>query len=163
MKLALCTGMRRGEMFKLRWEDLDFERGFITIKDPKGGADQKIPLNDTARQVLNNHPRTESPFVFFGRGGKRRTDINKSLRKIRKEAGLPKTFRSLHGLRHYFASALASTGEVDLYTLQKLLTHKSPVMTQRYAHLRDQALKRGSDVASRLISEALKSNEIPTS
>jgi len=42
---------------------------------------------------------------------------------------------------------LASSGKVDLYTLQKLLTHKSPVMTQRYAHLRDQALKDTAQVA----------------
>ena len=51
----------------------------------------------------------------------------------------------LHGLRHVFASTLASSGKVDMYTLQKLLTHKSPIMTQRYAHLRDDALKRASE------------------
>jgi integrase len=38
MRLVLCTGMRRGELFKLKWEDIDFERGFIHIIDPKGGA-----------------------------------------------------------------------------------------------------------------------------
>jgi hypothetical protein len=48
---------------------------------------------------------------------------------------------------------LASSGEVDMYTLQKLLTHKSPLMTQRYAHLRDDALKRASKLAGRLIGE----------
>jgi len=54
---------------------------------------------------------------------------------IKKAAGLPKDFRALHGLRHVYASMLASSGQVDLYTIQKLLTHKSPAMTQRYAHL----------------------------
>jgi hypothetical protein len=49
---------------------------------------------------------------------------------------------------------LASSGEVDMYTLQKLLTHKSPQMTQRYAHLRDDALKRAADLAGRIITEA---------
>ena len=48
MKLALFTGMRRGEMFKLKWRDVDFEQGFITTRDPKGSIDQKIPLNDAA-------------------------------------------------------------------------------------------------------------------
>ena len=52
MRLALYTGMRRGEMFKLKWDDIDFQRGFIAIKNPKGGVSQKIPLNDQARQVL---------------------------------------------------------------------------------------------------------------
>jgi integrase len=51
---------------------------------------------------------------------------------------------------------LASSGEVDMYTLQKLLTHKSPLMTQRYAHLRDEALKRASEVAGNIISGATK-------
>jgi integrase len=48
---------------------------------------------------------------------------------------------------------LASSGEVDLYTLQRLLTHKSPTMTQRYAHLRDETLKAASNVAGRLMRE----------
>jgi integrase len=155
MLMALYTGMRRGELFKLEWKHVDFDRGFISIKDPKGGPDQKIPLNDAARQVLENHPRGKSPFVFPGSKGKQRTDINKAVNKIKTAAGLPKDFRPLHGLRHVYASMLASSGEVDLYTLQKLLTHKSPLMTQRYAHLHDKALKRASDLAGTLIDEAI--------
>jgi integrase len=50
----------------------------------------------------------------------------------------------MHGLRHTYASMLASSGQVDMYVLQKLMTHKSPSMTQRYAHLRDDALKNGA-------------------
>ena len=52
---------------------------------------------------------------------------------------------------------LASSGKVDMYTLQKLLTHKSPIMTQNvYAHLRDDALKRAFEQAGRLIPGASK-------
>ena len=69
--------------------------------------------------------------------------------------GIPKDFKALHGLRHVYASMLASSGKVD-YTLQKLLTHKSPQMTQRYAHLRDEALRSASDLAGEIISEAMK-------
>lgn len=69
MKMALSTVMRRGELFKLKWEDIHFDRGFIHIKNPKGGSDQTIPLNDAARDLLNFHIQTESPFVFPGRGG----------------------------------------------------------------------------------------------
>jgi integrase len=53
---------------------------------------------------------------------------------------------------------LASSGQVDLYTLQKLLTHKSPAMTQRYAHLRDEALRRASDLAGELFTQAINGN-----
>ena len=95
MRLALFTGMRRGELFKLKWLDIDFQRGFIHIRDPKGGVDQKIPMNDGARKVIENHPRTKSLFVFPGRGGKQRTDIKHQVNRIKKEAGLPKDFRAL--------------------------------------------------------------------
>jgi integrase len=76
--------------------------------------------------------------------------------RIKDDAGLPKDFRALHGLRHVYASMLASSGEVGMYTLQKLLTHKDPKMTQRYAHLRDEALKRASEVAGNIIQNASK-------
>jgi integrase len=159
MKMALFTGMRRGEMFKLKWKDVDFNRDFIIIRDPKGGPDQKIPLNDATKELLESHPRTKSPYVFPGRWGRQRTDIKHQVNRIKDDAGLPKDFRALHGLRHAYASMLASSGEVDLYTLQKLLTHKSPLMTQRYAHLRDDALKRASEVAGNIIQNASKKKD----
>ena len=158
MKMVLVTGMRRGELFKLQWQDVDFDRGFIHILDPKGGQDQKIPLNAAARQLLLEHPRTDSDFVFPGRGGRQRVDINKQVNRIKQQAGLPKEFRALHGLRHVYASMLASSGKVDLYTLQKLLTHKSPAMTQRYAHLRDEALRQASDLAGDIIAGITNGN-----
>jgi integrase len=165
MRMALFTGMRRGEMFKLKWRDIDFERGFIALRDPKGGPDQKIPLNDAARDLLESHPRTRSPFVFPSRYGKQRTDIKHQVNRIKENAGLPADFRALHGLRHVYASMLASSGEVGMYTLQKLLTHKDPKMTQRYAHLRNEALKRASNLAGDLIEQAIngqKENKIVT-
>jgi integrase len=157
MLMALYTGMRRGEMFKLKWKDIDFERGFIHIRDPKGGPDQVIPLNEPARGLLKSHPKT-SKYVFPGRGGRRRVNIGKAVNKIKTAAGLPKGFRPLHGLRHVYASAMASSGKVDMYTLQKLLTHKDPMMTQRYAHLRDDALKRAADVAGDIFKEVAASS-----
>jgi len=156
MLTALYTGMRRGELFRLKWSDIDFERGFITLRDPKGKKDQKIPLNDPAKDLLEDHPRTESKFVFPGRGGRERTDIKKAVNEIKEKAKLPSDFRPLHGLRHVYASGLASSGQVDLFTLQKLLTHKSPAMTTRYAHLRDDALRRASDLAGNLFTPPKK-------
>jgi integrase len=158
MLIALYSGMRRGELFKLKWQDVDFDRGFIRIVGPKGGQDQTIPLNAAARKVLESHPRI-SEYVFPGEDGGQRVTIQKALRRIREAAGLPKTFRPLHGLRHAFASRLASSGAVDMYTLQKLLTHKSPVMTQRYAHLRDESLRKASERAGTLVDEAVNGKE----
>jgi integrase len=155
MLLALYTGMRRGEMFKLQWKHVDFERGFITLVDTKGGKDQLIPLNDATRGLLNSIKRVkDSSYVFPGRKGSQRVDINKALAEIKEEAGLPKTFRPLHGLRHVYASQLASSGQVDMYVLQRLLTHKDPRMTQRYAHLRDDTLKKAANLAGKIITTA---------
>jgi integrase len=154
MLMALFTGMRRGELFKLQWNDIDFERGFITIgHDPKGGVSQKIPLNDEARAVLKSHPQTAKN-VFVRGDGEPFKDISRRVNPIKKAAGIGGDFRALHGLRHTYASMLASSGQVDMYTLQKLLTHKSPVMTQRYAHLRDDTLRSASNLAGRIIGQA---------
>jgi len=157
MKLALYTGMRRAEMFKLQWKDIDLHRGFIHIRDPKGKISQKIPLNEATKEIFDAHPHT-SEFVFPGKDGFQRTDIKNAVNKIRNAAGLPKNFRAVHGLRHVYASMLASSGQVDMYTLQKLLTHKSPAMTQRYAHLRDDALQRASNLAGDIINQAMNGN-----
>ena len=155
--------MRRSELFKLQWQHIDFDKGFIHIIGPKGGKDQTIPLNQAARDILENHPRdAASSYVFPGRGGGQRVEIRRSIDRIRKAAELPKDFRPLHGLRHTFASMLASSGEVDLYTLQKLLTHKTSAMTQRYAHLRDDALRRASNLAGDLIGQVVNGNRAKT-
>jgi len=141
VRLALYTGMRRGELFNLNWGDIDFYNKTITVKSDKKGDQPTIPLNEMAENVLVEHAHTEngSKFVFPGRGGKKRTECKRPLLRIRKKAGLPDDFRILQGLRHVYASMLVSSGKVDLETLQSLLTQKSPLMTQRYAHLLDKS------------------------
>ncbi|SDP76041.1 tyrosine-type recombinase/integrase [Desulforhopalus singaporensis] len=156
MKLALFSGMRRGEIFKLKWDDIDFHRGFIHIQEPKGGKSQKIPLNNNARELLESIEPQESEYIFPARGGGPRKDISKDARKIKEAAGLPADFRPFHGLRHVYATMLASSGKVDMYTLQKLMTHKSPQMTQRYAHHRDEALRRAADEVENILNDAMK-------
>ena len=154
IRLTLVTGMRRNALFSLWWDDVDFERGFIRLRGDaaKNEKTQSIPLSPLARDVLLNTERTASPYVFPGRGGEKRTDFKYMPARVRDKAGLPKDFRPLHGLRHTFASWLASTGAVDMYTLQKLMTHSSATMTQRYAHLHDETLQRAAAVAGDLFS-----------
>ncbi|MDL1969511.1 MAG: site-specific integrase [Candidatus Desulfofervidaceae bacterium] len=143
---ALVTGLRRGELFKLEWSDIDFDNGWLHIRNPKGGKDQILPLNQTALNILRNHPRVEdSPYVFPGKDGKMRTDFKTSWKRIKKLAGLPENFR-FHGLRHVYATLLASSGQVNPYTLQKLLTHKDFKTTQRYSHLLEQSFKESAKV-----------------
>jgi len=152
MHLVLFTGMRRGELFRLKWDDIDFNRGYIRLRDPKGGTSESIPLISQAEKILNSVEKAKSLYVFPGRDGKQRTDIKRQVNKVKEWAKLPDSFRPLQGLRHVYAAMKASSGEVDLYTLQKLMTHKSPKMTQRYAHLRDEALKRAAEVVDPLLN-----------
>ena len=108
-----------------------------------------------AREVLTSISRGSSEYVFPGKGGGKLVDIRKQADALKKEANLPADFRPFHGLRHVYASMLASSGKVSMYELQKLMTHKSPAMTQRYAHLRDDALIKASEVAKDVISEIM--------
>ena len=162
MLLALYTGMRRGELFNLQWSHIDWEHGFINIVGnddglgAKSGRNERIPMNELARCLLLNiekHP--VSPYVFPGRTGDRLVDIRREAEALKKKAGLPDDFRPFHGLRHVYASLLASSGQVTMYELQKLMTHKSPAMTQRYAHLRDEALRKASDVTTDVIANII--------
>jgi integrase len=136
----LYTGLRRGELFKIKWSDIDIHRKTITLRDPKGKKDTTLPLSDKAVDILLNIPKEyDTPFVFYGKNGQQRVDFSGPWKRIRKAARLPVSFR-LHGLRHHFASALVTAG-ADLFTVSKLLTHKDVKTTQRYAHLGDQALR----------------------
>lgn len=143
IRLALFTGMRRGALLNLQWTDLDFERNIITLRGDvaKKKKTEYIPMNEKAKEILLAVPKTTSIYVFPGRdNNKPRANITDILKRVKKKAGLPENFRPLHGLRHSFASWLSNSGQVSMYELQKLLTHSSPLMTQRYAHLHDEAL-----------------------
>lgn len=155
IRLALFTGMRRSALLNLKWTDLDFERNIITLRGDvaKKKKTEYIPMNEKAKEILLAVPRTTSPYVFPGRDNdKPRANITDILKRVKEKAGLPDNFRPLHGLRHSFASWLANSGQVSMYELQKLLTHSSPLMTQRYAHLHDEALKRASNLTTNLFT-----------
>jgi integrase len=155
IKFALYTGFRRGEVFKLTWNDVDLERKTAILRDPKGRTDQTIPLSSKAIQVLTSVPQQyDSPWIFYGKDGKQRSEFKGPWQRIREAAKLPDNFR-FHGLRHHFASTLASNG-VDLYTIQKLLTHKDASTTQRYAHLSDRTLRDAVDLSDKLIEPKTK-------
>jgi integrase/ribosomal protein L40E len=159
IRFAMFTGTRRGELFKLTWNDVDFERGTVTLRAPKGGKTTTVPVSDSAMNVLKGLPDAKnvldglpvtSQYVFPGKDGEQRTDFKKPWQRIRKAAGLPTDFR-FHGLRHHFASTLVSNG-VDLCVVQGLLTHKDSRTTQRYAHLSPGALQKAAQRSGELLT-----------
>ena len=149
VRFAMFTGIRRGEMFKLKWKDVDMVRQTAKLVDPKGKEDQVVPLSNEAIKVLHDIPREyDTPYIFYGKNGQQRADFSGPWGRIRKAVKLPGGFR-LHGLRHNFASTLVSNG-VPLYTVQKLLCHKDAKTTQRYAHLADQTLRDAVELSDQL-------------
>jgi len=99
-------------------------------------------VSQQALDVLSELNRTTA-LVFPSDKGKQRTDFKEPWHRIRKAAGLPEGFR-FHGLRHNFAGYMISNG-VDLSVVGALLTHKNASTTQRYAHLRPDAVKQAAE------------------
>ncbi len=135
--LAINTGMRRGELFNLRWTDSDLNGRVVTIQGDgaKSGDTRHIPINGEAfatlvawrNQTKNNELVFPSPVT-----GDRLDNIYTSWGKLMDNAKLI-NFR-FHDLRHHFASSLVMRG-VDLNTVRELLGHADIAMTLRYAHL----------------------------
>lgn len=139
VQIALNTGLRRGEIFDLKWFDLDFGRGLIQVRVSKSSRKRLVPMNETVRSLLNSLEKT-SEFVFPSpKTNRRLNQIKTSFRKAVDKAGL-EDFR-FHDLRHTAASRMAAAG-ADPFTLMKILGHSDIRMTARYTHATDAALKR---------------------
>lgn len=133
---ALNTGMRRGEILNLKWENVDFRTGFIYLERTKNGERREIPMNDSLKALfrqLYTQRRLDTDYVFINpKTGTKLTEFKRSFATALKKAGI-RDFR-FHDLRHTFASQLIMKG-ADLKTVQELLGHKDITMTLRYSHL----------------------------
>lgn len=135
--LSLNTGLRQGELFSLKWADVNFERSILTVvgANAKSGKTRQIDLNPEALEILKQwkiQPGVKCQWVFHGDNGKPFDNVRTSWTGVLKDAEIT-NFR-WHDLRHTFASNLVMAG-VDLSTVQELLGHSDYKMTQRYAHL----------------------------
>ena len=131
---ALHTGMRRGELFALQWNHVDFTNRLVTVADSKNREPRRIPMSSTLTALLEEI-RINAPaslFVFHGKKDQPYRCIRSQWERAAKKAGI-RDFR-FHDLRHTFASRLVMAG-VDLVTVKELLGHKSIEMTMRYSHL----------------------------
>lgn len=129
--LLLLTGLRRNEVLRLKWENIDFERGLATIPKTKNGELALQPLSPPAIRVLHSIPRyTKNPFVIVGmKPGKPRYDLTKAWDRIKSRAQI--TDVRVHDLRHTCGTWLAQEG-VDIMIIKNVLNHKDLKSTMVY-------------------------------
>lgn len=154
---AIHTGLRRGELLRLRWEDVDFYSGTLTVRQAKSGEGRRLPMNGVVREILRDLRQERiregraagdgrellSPYVFCAREGGYLHNLHRAWYPALLPAGLKDLH--FHDLRHTFASRMVMAG-VDLYSVQTLLGHKTPAMTLRYAHLSPGHLRQAVEV-----------------
>jgi integrase len=146
--LSINTGMRRGELFKLMWNDVDFTHRVLNVRASatKSNRPRKIILNSEALAVLEGWHGMSADvtgLVFPGEAGKILTNTKRSWAAVLTDAGIT-NFR-WHDLRHHFATRLSDAG-VNLNTVAKLMGHADIRMTQRYAHVPADSQRRALDI-----------------
>ena len=134
--LTINTGLRRGEIFNLKWEDINLKSKTLTVQGAtsKSGETRYIPLNSESLEILKQWKKQsiKGEYVFPAKDGNRMDNIKSAWSSIRESTKI-KDFR-FHDLRHTFASKLVMKG-VPLNTVRELLGHADLKTTLRYAHL----------------------------
>ena len=155
--VAVHTGMRKGELLGLKWNQVDFEQGIITLHDTKNSERRDTPMNETVKTTLNGRER-QGEYVFCNRQGEALVRVQGSFKTALKKSGI-EDFH-FHDLRHTFASNLVMAGE-DLNTVRELLGHKDLTMTLRYAHLSPNHKTRAVNVLDQIMSQNPPQSVIP--
>ena len=131
--LAITTGARKGELTKLRWNDIDFERRTAYVSTSKNGQPKVLPLTDSVIKELQLFNKNDSSLIFESKVKENVAYcFTKPWKKALEDAEI-KDFR-FHDLRHSCASYLAQSG-ASLLEIADVLGHKQISVTKRYAHL----------------------------
>lgn len=133
--LALSTGMRRGEIMGLRWNQIDIPRGRILLYETKNNTSRAVPLAGLALTLMSGLikvRRIDTDLVFYGEAGSKPVDLTKPWTTALGKANLT-NFR-FHDLRHSAASYLAMNGATTI-EIAAILGHKTLQMVKRYSHL----------------------------
>jgi integrase len=133
--LAISTGARRMEIMSLRWPQVDFQRGVITLHETKNGDIRVLPLVGHALNLMKDHAkvrRIDTDLVFPGHNPQQPIDLRAPWEVALRRAGID-DFR-WHDLRHSCASYLAMNN-ATLAEIAEVLGHKTLSMVKRYTHL----------------------------
>ena len=145
LMLAYASGLRVGEVVRLRIEDIDSQRNLIHIKNGKGRKDRFVPLSQVALSILRTYWKTCRPTKWlFPSPRPDRHLSNRTAQRIleiaRKKTDINKSF-SMHTLRHSFATHMLEDG-TDLRYVQEFLGHANPKTTMIYTHITEKDAQR---------------------
>lgn len=131
---AIYTGMRRGNLLKLKWQEIDFKNNLITIKvkdkTVDGGRIVSIPLITKLKKIIQELPQINE--YVFNYEGKPIKGYAKVWRRACEKAGVK--YQNFHTIRHTAATwILKETGNLKL--TQQILGHKDIKTTMKYAHV----------------------------
>ncbi|MGE4536618.1 MAG: tyrosine-type recombinase/integrase [Desulfovibrio sp.] len=149
--LSVHTGLRLGEIYRLDAGDVDLAHGYLTVREDGGKPGGVVPLNKEVAAMLRRRLSGKRSGPVFIPTDQRSKALSKQFTWLALSIGLNRGDEdrqhrlTFHSLRHTFASWLA-LADVELYRIQKLMRHKTPLMTQRYAHLRPSGLRENVDV-----------------
>ncbi len=153
VEVALHTGIRRGALLGLRWQDVDFQAGIITVPEDlsKSREPYHVALNSRVHEIIEDERRRlhftgPTDLIFCKRNGERRRSVRNSFRAACDRAGI-ESFR-FHDLRHTAASRIVQSGGT-LFDAAQHLGHRTLEMTKRYAHLSPNRLRRVADLTLR--------------
>ncbi len=144
MTMAAFTGMRQGELLRIKARDIDLGAGLIHVggrpdQRTKGNNYRGIPVHDRLTEMLSRRLEYANPNVrVFGDEWNDKDQLIRAFKKVRKYAGFDDTL-VFHSLRHTFATWHAEAG-TPMRTLKTLLGHRNITTTLRYAHTTDKAL-----------------------
>ncbi len=134
--LFLLTGVRKNELLKAKWTDVDLCNRILVLRQTKNGKTHVVPLSDTAIFILENLPRVQGNSYVLpgGKEGHHLVNVYKPWYRILSEANLQNVH--IHDLRRSFASMIVQSGK-SLQLVSKLLNHSNTRTTETYAHLAD--------------------------
>ncbi len=144
--IALNTGMRAGEIYRLTWKQADLPDRMITVEKTKSGRVRQIPINEGLFQELVRirNRNTQSEYLFYNpRTGRPITSMKKAFAGALKRSGLSGI--RIHDYRHSAASRWIRSG-VDIQTVKELLGHADITTTMRYVHTNVQAKRKAVDL-----------------
>jgi integrase len=132
LAVAIGTGLRKGDILALRWDQVDFAHNVITFYQQKTEEPLEIPLLPMVRELLWRLKGTagDSPLLFSWEG-KKIADVRWAFQAALRRSGLDKRGFRFHDLRRTFATMLYNRG-VHLTKIQRLLGHRSILTTERY-------------------------------